>query len=115
MPWIRKSARPHQTSWIAAVIAVSAVCVGILIGYTRWGATAAVVNLVEKELTETQARIKTLEKRMTAMESIVLDDELENTRSKKEAGAVRNSEARATKNRFKVEKGKEVWNSESRL
>jgi hypothetical protein len=114
MPWIRKSPRPRQPYWIATLIVVSAVCVGILIGYTRWGATAAVVNLVEKELTETQARIKTLEKRMTAMESIVLGD-LENTRSKKEAGAAKNFEGQASKNQFKVETGKQVWNSESRL
>ena len=115
MPWIRKPPRPHQPYWIAALIAVAAIFVGILIGYTRWGVTAAVVNLVEKELTDTQARIKTLEKRMTAMESIVLGDELENSRSKKESGAGRKSEGQATKNRLKVETESQPWNSESRL
>jgi hypothetical protein len=115
MPWIRKPPRPHQPYWIAALIAVVAIFVGILIGYTRWGVTAAVVNLVEKELTDTQARIKTLEKRMTAMESIVLGDELENSRNKKESGAGRKSEEQATKNRLKVETESQPWNSESRL
>jgi hypothetical protein len=74
MPWVKKVSRPHNPHWIAALIAVSAVCVGILIGYTRWGATAAIVSLVEKELAETQAHIRVLEKRLTAMESIIIRD-----------------------------------------
>jgi hypothetical protein len=74
MPWVKKVPRPHNPHWITALIAVSAVCVGILIGYTRWGATAAIVSLVEKELAETQAHIRVLEKRLTAMESIIIRD-----------------------------------------
>jgi uncharacterized protein YigA (DUF484 family) len=38
------------------------------------GATAAIVSLVEKELAETQAHIRVLEKRLTAMESIIIRD-----------------------------------------
>jgi hypothetical protein len=115
MPWVRRPLQPRQPYWVAAVIALAAVCVGILIGYTRWGATAAVVTVVEKELTDTQARIKTLEKRMNAMESVVLGDDLEKSRHEKEAGAVKKPEAEASKNRFKIETGKQVWKSEPRL
>ena len=97
------------------LIALSALGVGILIGYTKWGATAAIVTLVEKELTETQAHIKALEKRMTAMEGIVIGDEREERPVEDGAGAFKKSEGKATRNHFKGEKEKQEWNSESRL
>ena len=46
-----------------------AVCLGILIGYTRWGTTASIVELVERQLTETQQRINALEKRLGSVET----------------------------------------------
>jgi len=72
MPWVKKRSRPHNPYWIAALIALSAVCVGVLVGYTRWGTTAAIVSLLEKELAATEAHIQVLEKRLTAMESIII-------------------------------------------
>ncbi len=64
MPWVKKRSRPHNPYWIAALIALSAVCVGVLVGYTRWGTTAAIVSLLEKELAATEAHIQVLEKRL---------------------------------------------------
>lgn len=48
--------------------AILAVCLGVLIGYTRWGTTASIVELVERQLTETQERISVLEKRIASIE-----------------------------------------------
>src|ERR1043166_1222195 len=115
MRWVRRPLQPRQPYWVAVVIVLVAVGVGILIGYTRWGATAAVVSMVEKELTETQAHIKTLEERMKAMESVVLGEKAESGRPEKEASAATKSEAEASKNRLKTETRRQLSKSEPQL
>ena len=94
---------------------LSALAVGILIGYTRWGATAAIVNLVEKELTENQAHIKALEKRMDDMESKIVANATVNDASGNDAGRVKKSDGKAIRERSKGEKDKQVWNKEPRF
>jgi hypothetical protein len=115
MPWISRPYRPQSPHWISAVIAVASLGVGLLIGYTRWGATAAVVKLVEKELTETQTQIRTLEKRMTAIESILLGEAAGKSRDDEKPATVTKSEAEARRNGFTMKTGKQPWNSASRL
>ena len=115
MPWIRRQSRPRSPYWTVVIIALSALGVGILIGYTRWGATAAIVTLVEKELTETQAHIKVLEKRMTDMEALIIGDETVSSATENETGKVKKSEKKTTQDRSKAEKEKQAWNSESRF
>lgn len=46
-----------------------AIGLGVLIGYSTWGATASVVEIVERQLSRTQTRIEALEKRMGILES----------------------------------------------
>lgn len=46
-----------------------AIGLGVLIGYSTWGATASVVEIVERQLSRTQTRIEALEKRMGMLES----------------------------------------------
>jgi len=115
MPWIRRQSRPRSPYWTVVIIALSALGVGILIGYTRWGATAAIVTLVEKELTETQAHIKVLEKRMTDMEALIIGDETVSSATENETGKVKKFEKKTTQDRSKAEKEKQAWNSESRF
>jgi hypothetical protein len=43
--------------------------VGVLNCYTRWGATASVVEIVERQLTRTEARIEVLEKRLALLKA----------------------------------------------
>jgi hypothetical protein len=50
MPWIKREYQARKPYWPVVIIVLCALGVGILIGYTRWGATAAIVNVVEKEL-----------------------------------------------------------------
>ena len=114
MPWIKKDSRPRNPYWLPAIIAGSALVVGIFIGYTRWGATAAIVDLVEKELAQTEAHIKVLEKRMTAIETLILGEEAQGGPRAEGSGAAKNSEAQASKNHLKKLREKQVWN-ESRL
>jgi hypothetical protein len=97
------------------LIAGASLGVGLLIGYARWGTTAAVVNLVEKELTETQTHIKTLEKRMTAIETILLGEASGKSAGNEKPDTVKKSEAEASRNRFKTDAGKRPWISASRL
>src|ERR1044071_7502358 len=115
MPWVRRPLQPRQPYWVAVVIVLVAVGVGILIGYTRWGATAAVVIMVEKELTETQAHIKTLEERIKGMEAAVLGGNAETTGPEKEAAIPPKSEAEASKNQLKTETRKQVSKNEPKL
>jgi hypothetical protein len=67
MPWVRRSHQSFRLYWIAAIVA--GVVVGVLIGYERWGSTAAVVSIVEKELATSQEHITVLEKKVAAMEA----------------------------------------------
>ena len=115
MPWIKRQSQPRSPYWIVIIIVLSALGVGILIGYTRWGATAAIVTLVEKELTETQAHIKTLEKRMTDIEAKIIGDETATGATENETGKGKKSEKKATQGRSTAEKEKQVWNSEARF
>ena len=95
------------------VIALSALGVGVLIGYTQWGATASIVTLVERELAETQAHIKVLEKRMSTIETRIVG----NDPGAAETGSeeVKKPDKKATRDRSKSEKEKQVWNSEPRF
>jgi hypothetical protein len=69
MPWRRKDYVPKAPNWVTGAGALLAVLFGILIGYTRWGTTASVVEIVERQLTKTETRIEVLEKRLGALES----------------------------------------------
>lgn len=46
-----------------------AIGLGVLIGYSTWGTTASVVEIVERQLSRTQTRIEALERRMGALET----------------------------------------------
>src|SRR5262252_9383392 len=117
MPWIKRQYPPRKPYWPVVVIALSAVGVGILIGYAQWGTTAAIVNLVEKELTETQTHIKGLEKRMADMESRVVPSETASSAVTNEHSKVNRSDGKATRDIVKGEKEKEkqAWNKEPRF
>lgn len=67
MPWVRKY--PHTTTgtWVIGIVA--GVLFGLLLGYQRWGSTAAVVAIVEKELNTTESHITDLEKRVIRLEA----------------------------------------------
>jgi hypothetical protein len=69
MPWVRKY--PHSTTgnWVIGIVA--GVLFGLLLGYERWGSTAAVVAIVEKELSTTESHITDLENRVIRLESRV--------------------------------------------
>ena len=67
MPWVRRSHETHRFYWIIA--GVGAVMAGILSGYSWWGDTAAVVNIVEQQLGHSQAQVRMLEKRVKALET----------------------------------------------
>lgn len=113
MPWVRRESRPRSPYWTIVLIALSALGVGVLIGYTRWGATAAIVTLVEKELADTQAHIQVLEKRMTEMETLIAGDETVDGATANETGKVKKPEKKKTQERSKAEKEKQAWNNES--
>lgn len=42
---------------------------GLLSGYSWWGDTAAVVTIVERQLGQSQAQVRMLEKRVKALEA----------------------------------------------
>ena len=66
MPWVRRSHQSYRFYWIMAGIA--SLLVGILAGYSWWGNTASVVTIVERQLNQSQAQVRTLEKRVKALE-----------------------------------------------
>ena len=68
MPWRKKQAQSWSPYWSTAIGALLAVLLGVLIGYTRWGTTASVVEIVERGLTKTLTRIEVLEQRLGAVE-----------------------------------------------
>jgi hypothetical protein len=70
MPWVRKYARSSQVIWTIGIAA--GVIFGLLLGYERWGSTAAVVSIVEKELSKTEGRITDVENRLIQLESKLL-------------------------------------------
>jgi len=114
MPWIKRQSQPRSAYWPVVIIALSAVGVGVLIGYTQWGATATIVKLVEKELAETQAHIKALEKRMDDMETRIVASETVSGAAAKETGKVKQSDGKASRDLAKGEKEKQAWNKEPR-
>jgi hypothetical protein len=73
MPWVRKY--PHSTkgNWIIGIVA--GVFFGLLLGYERWGSTAAVVTIVEKELSATESHITELENRLIQLEARLVSPE----------------------------------------
>ena len=73
MPWVRKHSRSSHVSWSVGIAA--GVVFGLFLGYERWGSTAAVVSIVEKELGKTEARITDLENRLIRLEAKSLSQE----------------------------------------
>jgi len=68
MPWVRRS-RSHNSMrlyWLFA--GISSVVVGILAGYSWWGDTASVVTIVEQQLSQSQAQVRSLERRVQVLE-----------------------------------------------
>jgi hypothetical protein len=115
MPWIRRQYQPRKPYWPVAVIALAALGVGVLIGYTRWGTTAAIVNLVEKELADTQAHIKALEKRVADMETRRVTDATGNDAGGSDAAKVKKPDGKPARELSKADKEKQVWNKEPRF
>ncbi len=74
MPWVKRSHESNRFYWIMAGIA--SVIVGVLAGYSWWGETASVVAIVEQQLTQSQAQVRILEKRVKALEKkLGMDDD----------------------------------------
>ena len=73
MPWVRKYPRSTQVIWSVGIAA--GVVFGLLLGYERWGSTAAVVSIVEKELSKTEGRITNVENRLIRLEAKLLSQE----------------------------------------
>ena len=67
MPWVKRSHSSTRFNWLIAGIA--SVVVGVLAGYSWWGDTASVVTLVEQQLTQSQAQVRRLEKRVQTLEA----------------------------------------------
>ena len=72
MPWVRKYSRSTRAIWIGIV---GGAVFGLLLGYERWGSTAAVVSIVEKELSKTEARIADAENRLMRLEAKLLSQD----------------------------------------
>jgi hypothetical protein len=73
MPWVRKVPRSTHVGWSVGIAA--GVVSGLLLGYERWGSTAAVVSIVERELSKTEARITEVENRLIRLEAKLLSPE----------------------------------------
>lgn len=66
MPWVKRSHENNRFYWVLAGIA--SVLVGVLAGYSWWGETDPVVTIVERQLAQSQAQVRILEKRVKALE-----------------------------------------------
>jgi hypothetical protein len=66
MPWVKRSHRNSRFYWLIA--GVGSVVVGVLAGYSWWGDTASVVTIVERQLGQSPAQVRRLEKRVQALE-----------------------------------------------
>ena len=66
MPWVKRSHHNSRFYWLIA--GVGSVVVGVLAGYSWWGDTASVVTIVERQLGQSQAQVRQLEKRVQALE-----------------------------------------------
>ena len=86
MPWVRRHPRPARLNWIAGITA--GILVGLLLGYERWGSTAAVVAIVEKELGATEARITEAENRLIRLEAKLLSQDSNLSSVEARAGSV---------------------------
>jgi hypothetical protein len=70
MPWVKRS--HHSSTKVYWVIAgIASVIIGVLAGYSWWGDTASVVDIVENQLKESQVQIRRLEKRIQVLETKV--------------------------------------------
>lgn len=67
MPWVKHGSQSNRFYWILA--GISSVLIGILAGYSWWGDTASVVTVVEQQLSQSQAQVRMLEKRVKALET----------------------------------------------
>ncbi len=67
MPWVHRQKTENRLYWIAAGIA--SVLFGILTGYALWGETASLVTNVERQLNISEARVRSLEQRLQALEA----------------------------------------------
>jgi hypothetical protein len=66
MPWVKRSHESYRFYWILA--GICSVLVGVLAGYSWWGDTASVVTIVEQQLSQSQAQVRILERRVKALE-----------------------------------------------
>ena len=73
MPWVKRSHESYRFYWVLA--GIGSVLAGIFAGYSWWGDTASVVTIVEQQLSQSQAQIRMLEKRVKALESKIGMDE----------------------------------------
>jgi hypothetical protein len=71
MPWVRRSHHGNNGRLYWVVAGIASVIVGILAGYSWWGDTASMVDVVERQLGESQAQIRRLEKRIHVLETKV--------------------------------------------
>ena len=69
MPCVRKYPHSTKRNWVIGIVAGA--FFGLLLGYERWGSTAAVVTIVEKELSATESHITDLENRLIQLEARV--------------------------------------------
>lgn len=69
MPWRKRKSLQKVPYLVMGLSVLLAVGLGVLIGYSTWGATASVVEIVERQLSRTQTRIEALERRMGILES----------------------------------------------
>jgi hypothetical protein len=66
MPWVRRSHESYRFYWILG--GIGSIMAGILAGYSWWGDTASVVTIVERQLGQSQAQVRMLEKRVKVLE-----------------------------------------------
>jgi hypothetical protein len=67
MPWVRRSPKIGALVWLVSLIV--GVVIGVLFSYERWGSTATLVDIVERELAVSQSHIDALEKRLGELEA----------------------------------------------
>jgi hypothetical protein len=88
MPWVRRQPRTNNKAWALAILAAAGF--GVFLGYERWGSTAAVVEVVERELSATESHIADLENRMLQLEAKLASRQADATAADDNSGAATN-------------------------